>query len=413
MRKFWLVAKHEYLKMVRRRTFWLGTLGVPLLIIVVVAVGIIVSMGGSDDRPLGYVDHAGVFAEEPIYPQVDEGAKFTEMRRFTDEEAATVALKDGEIQAFYIIPADYLGSPEVTVHYWEDWPGDSAREDFDDFMRVNLAAGLPEKARQRVLDGVDLTVRSADGRREMGEESFVNFFIPFIAAIFFLFAVMASAGYLLQAVTDEKESRTVEIMFTSLTPEQLMGGKAVGLVSVALSQFFIWVLAAVVGLVVGAQFLEPLKTIKVPWVFFGVSVLYFLPSYVLVAGMMMAIGGMVTEMRQGQQIAGVLNMLFVLPFFFMALVFFNPDGPILVALTLFPTTAFLTVLLRWGATVIPAWQLIVGWLLLVGTAALSVWVSARIFRVGMLRYGQRITLRAAVQILLPGRVEGVKGERHA
>lgn len=401
MRKFWLVAKHEYLKMTRKRSFWLGTLGVPLLIVVVLAASIAVAVGGGDDRPLGYVDHAGVLAAG-IYPDVGEGNEFIEMRAFPDEAAARAALEAGEIQAFYVVPADYFQSPEVTLYYWDERPGEAVRGDFDDFMQANLSAGLPDDVQRRILRGVDLTVRSADGRRQAGEKEFINLFMPFIAGMFFVFAVMASAGYLLQAVTDEKENRTVEILFTSLTPEQFIGGKAVGLIAVAVSQFLVWALAVVVGLVVGAQFLEPLKAIQVPWTFLLVMALYFFPAFSLIAGLMTAVGGMVADMQQGQQISGVLNMLFVLPFFFMGLAFFNPDSPILIALTLFPTTAFVTVALRWGMTVIPAWQLILSWVLLVATAGLSVWASARIFRVGMLRYGQRLDLRTVLQIIRAG-----------
>ncbi|MFZ5915915.1 MAG: ABC transporter permease [Chloroflexota bacterium] len=397
MGKLWLVARHEYLKQVRRRSFWLVTLGLPLLIAAVITVGIVVSIGKTDDRPLGYVDRAGVLAAG-LLPEGESVA----MRSFPDEAAATAALERGDIQAFYVLPANYLESPEVTIHYWEDWPGESARDDFDAFLRVNLAGSVQDGLRQRVLEGMNLVVRSADGQREMSEQSFMQFVIPLVMAIFFFFAVMASGGYLLEAVTDEKENRTVEVIFTSLTPEQLMIGKAVGLVSLVLSQLSVWVMTAAVGVIVGAQFLEPLQNIQVPWIFLLVAALYFLPSYVLIAGMMMTIGSMVTETRQGQQISGVLNMLFVLPFFFMTLVFFNPDSPILVALTLFPTTAFLTVMLRWGATAIPVWQLIGGWGLLVLTAGLSVWASARIFRVSMLSYGQRITLRGLAHVLRLG-----------
>lgn len=397
MRKFWLVAKHEYLKMIRRRAFWLGTLGLPLLIVVIMAVSIAVVVGGGDKKPLGYVDHAGVLTAA-ITPEAGR-REITEMRAFPDEATATAALEAGEIQAFYVVPADYFRSLQIVLYYWDDPPGEIVRGDFDDFMLANLSAGLPDDARRRVLGGIHLTVRSADGRREAGGMDVVNLFMPFVAGMFFVFTVMASAGYLLQAVTDEKENRTVEIMVTSLTPEQLIGGKAAGLIAVALSQFFVWTLAVVVGLVVGAQFLEPLQAIRVPWTFLVVMALYFLPAFCLVAGMMTAIGSMVTERQQGQQIAGVINMLFVLPFFFTGLAFFNPDSPILVVMTLFPTTAFITVSLRWGMTVVPAWQLIASWGLLVATAGLSVWASARIFRVGMLRYGQRISLRAAFQIL--------------
>lgn len=398
MRKFWLMAKHEYLKTVRRRAFWLATLGVPLLMVVIMAVSVAVTIGGGDERPLGYVDHAGILATG-VYPDLEEGEKFTEMHAFADEAAARAALEAGQIQAFYVLPADYFQSRQVSLYYWDDRPGEAVQADFDDFMQANLMAGLPDDVQWRVREGVDLTVRSADGRHEASGEDVINFLVPLIAGLFFVFAVMTSAGYLLQAVADEKENQTVEIMFTSLAPEQLIGGKAAGLIAAALSQILVWVLALVVGLIVGAQFLGPLQAIKVPWMFFLVAALYFFPAYVLIAGVMTAIGSMVTEMRQGQQIAGLLNVLFVLPYFFIAIIITKPDSPILVALTLFPTTAFITVTIRWGMAVIPAWQLIVSWLLLVATAGLSVWAAARIFRIGMLRYGQRINLRAAVQIL--------------
>ena len=398
MRKLWLVARHEYLKMVRRRAFWLATLGIPLLIVLIMAVSIAVFAGRRSEKPLGYVDHAGVLAAG-VYPDLGQGERFTEVRPFPDEAAAAAALEAGQIQAFYVVPADYLASPEVILHYWDDWPSDALREDWADFMRVNLAAGLPDDVRRRVLEGVELTVRSSDGRQEVSSRNFVNLFLPLIAGVFFTLAVMSSASYLLQAVADEKENRTVEVMFTSLTPEQFIGGKAAGLIAVALSQILFWVLAVAVGLAVGARFLEPLRAVQVPWRFLGVIGLYFLPAFCLMAGMMTAIGSMVTEVQQGQQIAGVLNMLFLLPFFFVGLAFFEPDSPILVALTLFPTTAFFAVTLRWGLTAVPAWQLIASWLLLVATAGFSLWAAARIFRVGMLRYGQRISLRGAVQIL--------------
>ena len=164
---------------------------------------------------------------------------------------------------------------------------------------------------------------------------------------------------------------------TSLTPEQLIGGKAA-------------------GLVVAARFFEPLRDIQVPWDFVLVSLVYFLPSFVLMAGMMVAIGSTVTEAREGQQVAGILNMLFTFPYFLTVLMFTNPDGHIPVFLTLFPTTAYITIAMRWGMTMIPAWQLAASLLVLVGSAIFAIWSAARIFRVGMLNYGQRFRLRAVI-----------------
>jgi ABC-2 type transport system permease protein len=114
---------------------------------------------------------------------------------------------------------------------------------------------------------------------------------------------------------------------------------------------------------------------------------------------MTAIGSSVTELRQGQQIAGLLNMIFIAPYFFIVFLFTNPDNAVFVLLTLFPTTSFVTVSLRWGATVIPMWQMILSWLLLVGSAVFAVWASARIFRTGMLHYGQDLRLRSVLGAL--------------
>jgi ABC-2 type transport system permease protein len=394
MRKAWIVARHEYLKMVRRRSFLIGTLGVPLLIAIVMAISISVSLGGRDGRALGYVDRAGVLAAA-VRPPGEESARAVTLRAYPDEASARDALDSGEIQAFYVLPAGYLASGEMALYYQEEPPGDAVVGQFDDFVRANLVANRPEAVRQRAVEGPTITVRSADGRRQINSKDFMAFILPFAAGLFFMIAVMASAGYLLQAVTTEKENRTMEVMITSATPEQVIGGKAVGLMAVSLTQIGIWVLAVVVGLVIGAQFLAALRAVRVPWASLGIAALYFFPAYGLVAGLMTAIGSAVTETRQGQQISGIINLLFSMPFFFVALILANPNSPVVVFLTLFPTTAFITIIMRWSLTVVPLWQMIISWVLLVASAGLSVWAAARVLRVGMLRYGQRLDLRAA------------------
>ncbi|MCA9970904.1 MAG: ABC transporter permease [Anaerolineales bacterium] len=390
MRNFWLMAKHEYRKMVGKRSFLLGTLGIPLLIIVVTGLGIFITLRGEDRRPLGYVDQAGVLAPQV---QLEDGV---EIRPYPTTPAAQSALENGDIQAYYVLPADYLDNREVSLYYWEETPSEGVRDSFNEYVRVNLAADQPEAIRALLVDGPDLTLRSLEGTRELSSSNPLNFIVPLVAAFLFFFVVMGSAGYLLQVVTDEKENRTMEVMVTSITPLQLIGGKALGLMAVSLTQMLIWLVVAVGAILVGAQYIPLLQTLTIPWTFLLIVALFFLPSYALIAGMMTAIGGAVTELRQGQQIAGLLNLLFVFPFFFTVLIFGQPDSPILVALTLFPTTSFITVAMRWAVNVVPMWQLISSWLILVATAVFSVYVSSRIFRAGMLRYGQSLKLSGIV-----------------
>ena len=158
----------------------------------------------------------------------------------------------------------------------------------------------------------------------------------------------------------------------------------------------------VLALVVGAQFVEALRAIRVPWSMFFTLALFFVPTFALLAGMMITIGSMVSETRQGQQIAGVLNMLFTLPFFFVVVFFTAPNSTLATILTIFPTTSFLTIALRWSMTTIPKWELIVGWIVVVASAIAMIWVASRVFRMGMLRYGQRLDVKTVVRALRTG-----------
>ncbi|HSN74855.1 MAG TPA: ABC transporter permease [Anaerolineae bacterium] len=397
MRKAWLVARHEYLTMVRKRSFVLATLAFPVLISAFLALTILLAQGRSDDRPLGAVDLAGVLIDR-AWQAGDSDVAFLP---FASEAAALAALQAGRIQAYYLLPAGYRESGEVQLTALSEAPPGAAQRAFDAMLRAGLLADQPAAVQQRLTEGVSLTVRSADGRREFSQSNFINLLLPFVAGFFFIYAVLSSAGYLLQAVTTEKENRTVEIMATTLSPDHLIAGKALGLLAVALTQLAVWVAAIVLGLAVGAAVEPLLRSVQIPWPMLAVVLLYFLPSFALIGGMMIAIGSVFSDIQQGQQVAGILNLLFMAPFFVLIVLFANPDGPLAVGMTLFPTTSFLTVLIRWGLTTVPLWQLALSWLLLAASAAASVWAAARVYRAGMLQYGQRLS-GAAIKAALRG-----------
>ena len=403
MPKLWVVARHEYVKITRKRSFLLGTLAMPLFFVVIMALTIVALVAGEDQRPIGYVDRAGLLKTvTSLPPDARDGPNPVELLAFANEGQARAALEAGRLQAYYVLPADYLTSHDVQLFYWDKQPRGAAQRRFDNLVRANLAAALPAEVAARAQQGINLTARSADGRQEMGGESFVNFFVPFFIGLFFSIVVLSSGTYLLEAVTDEKESRTIEVMATSLAPGQLIGGKAIGLLAVALTQIGILLITIVIGVLVGAQFIEALRGLSLPWSMLLTLAWFFLPTFALIAGMMLAVGSMVTETRQGQQIAGALNMLFTLPFFFMVVFLSAPNSPLATILTIFPTTSFLTIALRWGLTTIPVWEMIIGWVLVTVSAVFMVWAAARIIRVGMLRYCQRLDLKTMLRAVRSG-----------
>jgi ABC-2 type transport system permease protein len=398
MRNFWLIARHEYHNTVVQRSFVIMTAAIPLGLIALVALGILVEGMGKDNRPVGYVDYSNTLdaSRYALWPDVDD--RFQAVA-FTDERAGRNALEAGEIQALFVLPAEYPQTLHTELYYLEDPPSGEVWRDFDDYVRLNLLAGMPDQMQQRLFEGPDLVVRDVASNREFSESGIVNVVLPFVATFFLFFATMVGAGYMLGVVAGEKENRTIEVMVTTVTPGQLIGGKILGLLAAALTQLGVYLLAIVVGLLVAAPHVPELQQVVVPWGYLGVMALFFLPTYALVSALMVAIAGAVGEVQQGQQLAGLLYFLFMLPILLTPILFENPGHPLMVFFTLFPTTSFLTVSLRWGLGTVPLWQVGLGWMVLVATAGLMAWAAARVFRAGMLHYGQPLSVKAAFAAL--------------
>jgi ABC-2 type transport system permease protein len=398
MHKFWLVAKQEYRNRTHKRSFILGTLIIPILMGVIITVTVIIIETQMDDRPFGFVDYSGVL-EGASMP--DDEVETVEIIAFPDEESANAALNAEEIQGYHLIPKDYLDTLFVDLFFLEEAPDTRVLVDFDDYVRANLVDGVPSTVQYRIMDGTTLTVKSMDGAREFQNSGggIISMVMPLAIAMFFLFAVMGASGYFLQVVTDEKENRTMEIMLTSISPTQMIAGKSVGLVAVGLTQISIWIASIAVAWVVAQQFFEELISVKLPWDVLIIFAAFFLPSYAIIAGMMITIGAVVTELQEGQQLSGVFNLLFTFPIFFSGLVFAAPNSPLLVVLSFWPTTSLMTIVMRWGFTTIPFWQIATSWFICIITALIMVWVASRVFQIGMLRYGQRITFKSALGAL--------------
>jgi ABC-2 type transport system permease protein len=399
MRKLFLVAKHEYRRMVWRRSFLLGTLAVPALLGAVMGVSVLLVLRGGSDAPLGYVDHAGILRPDVAVPEPDRPRPQgigTEIVPYPDEETARAALEAEELQAYVVIAPDYATTGELELVYWADMPGEEARDDFEDFMLANLVDDLPDQVGARLFNGPNVTVRSSDGSREISQAGMFNLFLPYFAGLFFIMAANSAAQYLMRAVADEKENRTVEVLVTSLTPEQLIGGKAIGLISVALTQLLIWAVATAVAVILGSSYIDFLGGVEMPWDFIIISAVYFLPSFALMAGMMIAVGSTVTEYREGQQVASIFSLLFTLPYFLLPIIIESPNSPATTLLTLFPSTSYVTMTVRWSMSSIPTWQILTSLALLIATAVAVIWAASRIFRAGMLRYGQRLRLAGVI-----------------
>jgi ABC-2 type transport system permease protein len=396
MRKIWLVARGEFLNRAGKRSFLVGTFLIPLIFAITIAITVFVIERDKNTDPFGYVDQSGLLKEGRL-PAMEDDEKIIEFIAFPDKDSALIALENREIQAFHVIPGDFLRSRKVDLYYWDEYPDSSVLNQFDDFVRANLLPEGPNTVQNRIIEGINLTLQSSDGKRQFDNQvGFIVIIFPLAVAMFFFFAVTGASGYFLQAITDEKENRTMEIAITSMSPWQLISGKSIGLVGVALSQIVIWLVSITIVWMIAQNIFTEIQGIKLPWDILLIFAFFFIPTFTLIAAMMAAIGGAVTELQEGQQISGVLNLLFTFPLFFSALAFADPNSSLLVFFSFFPTTSFLTITIRWGLTIIPVWQIALSWFILIISDVVVVWIATRIFRMGMLNYGQKLSLKTII-----------------
>ena len=390
MRLALLVARREYLAVLRSKGFLFATFGVPLMALLLVTV-VFEAIDGAGPASsflpgeTGYVDLAGVISQpEPFRP-------------FAAESLARAAWEEGQLDSWFLIPADYLGSGSVTLY--TRLPDSEALEDsMAAFMRENLAlqAGsrLPPA---RLAQPVELRIRTS-GLDLGASDAGGVFMVQFLYALAFFVAMQTTSGYLIASLVEEKGSRVLEILITSISPWQLMLGKILGPACVGLTQLAVWLAAAL-----AARALGPVSPVNVafelPADVLLITFVYFLLSYFLNATIFVSIGSISDSEQESRQLAAGLTLVTVVPFIAYAVLLGDPNGTISVALTLFPLTTPLTAIIRMGMGALPAWQLALSLTLLTLSLVASLPLAARLFRWSTLLYGVRPTPRRLWRML--------------
>lgn len=392
MSKLQLIAIHEYKRHVLRKRFIWALLSVPVLLALMVGITALAVRMERDYRPVGYVDHSGHLANPLLPPQADGSV---EIRAFPGEGEARKALESGEIQCYYVLPADYPQTNKVELVYIKP-PKGNATGAFWDFMQINWLADQPPEVARRVasMSDDDIIVQTPDGKRQFAAEPTLGDLLPVIAGVAFMMLLGFSGGYMVQVVSEEKENRTIEMLITSASSGQFIGGKVVGLVGVILTQALAWLAFAGIALVAAGRLLQSpfLENVRVDASVVLMMVAVFVPAFIMYSALMTALGATVAEPQEAQQIAGLFILPNVIPLWMIMTFIQNPNGPLAVALSLFPLTSLVSLTVRATFGIVPVWQ----WVAAAALLALSAWgaivLSGRAFRLGLLRYGKRVGL---------------------
>jgi ABC-2 type transport system permease protein len=422
MKKILLILRYELSKTFSRRSYMFVGFGIPLIAVLIVA---LVAVGRRDSvveilpaveevkefEIEGYVDLVGLISAIPedlpqdifvVYPSKD---------------AAAQALNEGEIYAYYLIPEDYL--EQGTVIYVSTGANPFESDSQEWMMRwtllVEMLGGDLEFA-SLVLNPANLTVErrgeetspdrySEDDCSRPGPACRSNPLIemlPMILVVIFFVSLTMNSGMLLSNISGEKQNRTMEILMLSITPQQMLAGKMLGLGTAGLLQSGVWIGALWTMLRIGGGVMSLPPEFHLPAWLIAVWLIYFLLGYALYASLMAGIGALVPDIRAGSQASGLVMIPLIIGYMLSVMPFSveDPNGVLVTTLSLFPLTSPVAMVMRMTVAAVPLWQLALSLGLLVVTVILVIRAVGKVFRTQMILAGQPFTIRRYLKVLL-------------
>ena len=392
MNKTYLIFKHEFVHTIKRGGWIIMTLIVPVLTLLAIGVVALVTTlsepSVEEITAIGYVDEVGIFDDHTTLGSI-------ELVPFASREDANKALSRNEVAEFIIIPANYTSSGTIQRYTLEKELGTppTTAAMIKIFLTVNLLKALvPPDIVTLIVSPLNLKVTriTEAGEVALEQSNLANLIIPGVFSLLLGLALMFGATSLISGLGEEKESRLIEVLFSSVSVRQLLISKVLALGTAGLLQVLVWLISAplLLGLA-SSSFGGFMSKIQIPVNFLVLGIIYFILGYLLFAVLSIGIGAISSSAREGGQLSLFYTLMSFAPLWFMSLLMFFPDSSIWVVLTIFPVTAPVQTMLRLGVSDIPLWQIMTS----IGVLGLSIigglFLSIKIFRMNMLMVGKR------------------------
>jgi ABC-2 type transport system permease protein len=397
-----LIFKHEFFKTIRRTGFIVMTLIVPVMGLLAIGVFMLISAGARPSvvemQTIGYVAEVGGFKQHTTQGNI-------KLVGFDTKDEATSAMIKGDVSEYFVIPSDYTTTGVIRRYTLEkevETPP-SVKTAIKNFLTSNLLEG---KVTQDTIDLIEtplnlvITRLTETGAVATEQGGFGNVIIPGVFSLLLALSLMLSSSYLIQGLGEEKESRLIEVLLSSVSARQLLVGKVLGLGVAGLVQVVIWLVSAplLLGLA-SSSFGGFISMIQLPANFLVFGVVYFVLGYLLFSALSVGVGAISPTAREGQQLSMIYTLFVFVPLWFASLLFVFPNSPIWVVLTIFPISSPIEVMIRLGVSDIPVWELATSIVVLVLSIVIVLYVSIKVFRIYLLMYGKRPTMGEIVRNL--------------
>ena len=347
-----------------------------------------VEAAGEEDYeiPQGYVDRSGILQKLP-----ERYAGLLEA--YPDERSAREALDFGDIDAYILIPEDYLASGALTYVQAEFNPllalQDSAW--IRHALSINLL-GNNESLADLVRNPLNLRVTILEPGSERDTNNPANMVVPYATAGLFYMLIFFTSSILLVGISREKENRLLEILISSVSPKQLIAGKMLGLGLVGLFEVLAWIGMGMAILRLNGELFSVSTEFDPALSFLAWGLAFFLLGYAVYASLMAGIGALASNLSQGSQISTLLLLPLLIPVAMFSTFLHEPNGPAAVAVSLFPFTSPVAMMARLASSdSVPLWQILLSLVLLALTVALIIQLTTRLFQAQVMLSGQNLT----------------------
>ncbi len=403
-RDTWVIFSEELRGYRRSRWYLIST--VVVVVLLVAAMVAVPALVGEEEAPGASPDYQESVARIGF---VDETSGFAGLageggpHEFEDRAQGLQALAREEIDWLYVIPSDYLETGRVEQYgaFTGRFPSNPAGEGIFSQLLIEelIAERVDPEVTARVLAPAHFQSYQVSEDGSVSEfpptaQAVGGLIIPLLFAGLLGLGLAVGAGNMVRSVSEEKESRLVEVVITSVSPSSFMAGKLLALAAVGLAQAAVWIVTAAITVPVMFSRILGAGEFTVSAGLWLTVIGCFITGYFLIATLAILVGAVAPSSREATGFGGWLSMVEFIPVWFAGVIMWQPDGLLGRFLSYFPFTASSGILVRLsGGGKMAAWEIALALAGVAVVAAIVLWISIRVFRAAILMRGQSFTAR--------------------
>lgn len=412
----WNVFRYELIRNLQRKGYLFATFAVPVIGFIIVLIVQALS-GSSTEEQLealefemkgitsaGYVDLSGLFPEPGPYA---EGV----MIPFDNRDTAHAAMENGEIDVYYVIAEDYeqtgavlMVAPQFSANQIIYGNGPIESLFYGQWVKVVDVSTLIRLRVPSIVEQIEFSRDiTEDENNGVTRDEDADFVIVYGFSLIFLLTLFSTNGYLMQSVIEEKETRLIEILISSVRPAQLLTGKILAMSVLGMLQVAAYITAGIIIIQFSASSSALVDTfagnITIPYAKLPLLLVYFVLAYLFFAAGFSAVGALSNSMSEGPNLTLIFVLPAMIPFYFLTVFVENPNSTLPVVMSLIPITAPIAMAMRLAVVNVPFLQIALSLGLLSLMVVGSIWVAGRLFRMQTLLAGHTPKIRDIPNII--------------